>query len=133
VTTLYVDSSALLKRVVGEPEAPAVRALLRRANDAGDLLTSSSLAWLEMWRSFRRLGLANVQSTVNRATAGIAEFPLDDATLRRARRIGGDELRSLDAIHLAAAIGVGADTVVTYDARMARSAEALGLLVQAPG
>ena len=133
MTVFYVDTSALLKRVVIEPESTAVRTLLRRANEAGDLLTSSSLAWLEMWRSFRRLGLTNVQSTVNRATAGIAEFPLDDATLQRARRIGADELRSLDAIHLSAAIGVGAHTVVTYDPRLAGSAQALGLVVQAPG
>ena len=36
MTILYVDTSALLKRVVAEPESSAVRALLRESNAAGD-------------------------------------------------------------------------------------------------
>ena len=44
------------------------------------------------------------------------------------------QLRSLDAIHLAAAQVVGADlrAVVTYDRRMADAAHDLGLTVEAP-
>jgi len=43
-------------------------------------------------------------------------------------------LRSLDAIHLAAALMVAAqlEAVVTYDARMAAGARLLGLRVAAP-
>lgn len=43
-------------------------------------------------------------------------------------------LRSLDAIHLAAAqlIAPRLDSVVTYDRRMALGAAALGLIVTAP-
>jgi predicted nucleic acid-binding protein len=41
-------------------------------------------------------------------------------------------LRSLDAIHLAAAIAVGADSLLTYDDRLASSAAAVGLNVLAP-
>jgi len=43
-------------------------------------------------------------------------------------------LRSLDAIHLAAALMVAAqlEAVVTYDARMAAAARLLGLRVAAP-
>ncbi|WP_345784275.1 PIN domain-containing protein [Rathayibacter soli] len=44
----------------------------------------------------------------------------------------GANLRSLDALHLAAAIRIGVEHVVTYDARMADSARALGLSVFAP-
>jgi predicted nucleic acid-binding protein len=60
VTILYVDSSALLKRVVAEPESAAVRKLLSDRHQAGELLTASSVAWLEVWRSLRRAAVADV-------------------------------------------------------------------------
>ncbi len=44
----------------------------------------------------------------------------------------GTDLRSLDALHLAAAIRIGVDRVVTYDSRMSESARALGVEVVAP-
>lgn len=132
MTTLYVDSSALLKRVFIEAESSAVRALLRQSNDAGDLLTASSLGWLEVWRALRRSGAADVPSFVARALAGIAEFPLSDEVLVRARRAGADGLRTLDAIHLSSAIAVGADSVLTYDDRLADAAAAAGIAVLAP-
>ena len=132
MTALYIDSSALLKRVVLETESSAVRALLRHANTAGDLLTTSSLSWLEVWRALRRGRLSNVPAMTRRALAGIAEFPLDDEVLSRARRIGDDTLRTLDAIHLASAVAVGADCILTYDSRLADSATGVGISVLAP-
>lgn len=132
MTTVYVDTSALLKRVVIESESGAVRALLRTRVAGGDLLVSSSLAWLEVWRALRRAGLTDIQAVAEAALSGIAEFPLDDIVLQRARRVGQDQLRSLDAIHLAAAIAVGADSLLTYDDRLASSAAAVGLNVLAP-
>lgn len=133
MTTVYVDTSGLLKRVVLEPESSALRVLLRKREADGDLLTASSLAWVEVWRALRRAGVPEVVDVASLALSGIAEFPLDERVLVRARRVGLDELRSLDAIHLAAAIAVGADAVLTYDARLATSAEAVGLSVLAPG
>ena len=132
MTTVYTDTSALLKRVVLEPESAAVRALLRSREADGDLLVSSSLAWLEVWRVLRRAGLANIEAVAELALSGVAEFPLDEVVLMRARRVGLDELRSWDSIHLAAAIAVGADSLLTYDERLANSATAAGLNVLAP-
>lgn len=66
-------------------------------NDARALLTSSSLAWLEVWCSLRRAAVADVEATGQRALAGVAEFELSEAVLARARRVRPDELRSLDA------------------------------------
>ena len=132
MTVVYLDTSALLKRVVVESESAAVRRVLRERFAAGDLLTSSSLAWLEVWRSFRRAGVDDVPRAAGAAMSGVAEFPLDDAVLERARRVGSDELRALDAIHLAAAIAVGATEILTYDKRMAEAAGAMGLSVLAP-
>lgn len=132
MTVLYADTSALLKRVVVEAESAAVRTLLSERHVAGDLLTSSSIAWLEVWRSLRRAAVADVESIAASALSGVAEFPLDDLLLRRARRVGADELRSLDAIHLASAIVVRADAILTYDLRLADAAAAAGLEVLAP-
>lgn len=132
MSVLYVDTSALLKRVIVEPESSAVRALLRRTEAAGDLLTTSSLAWLEIWRALRRAGLTNVPAIIRRATSGIAEYPLAEPNLLHARGVGHDDLRTLDAIHLAAALDVGAETLLTYDKRLTDSANAAGLRVLAP-
>ncbi len=132
MTAVYVDTSALLKRVVIEAESPAVRSLLRDRDAAGDLLTASSLAWLEVWRSLRRAGVAELEATALSALSGIAKFPLTEALLVRARRVGHDTLRSLDAIHLASALAVGADSILTYDNRLAESAASLGLEILAP-
>lgn len=132
MTTLYVDSSALLKRVVLEVESSAVRCLLRDRDAAGDLLTTSSLAWLEVWRSLRRAGVADLEATVDSALSGVARFRLNDTVLLRARRVGYDALRLLDAIHLASALAVGADSILTYDERLAESATSVGLGVLAP-
>jgi uncharacterized protein len=132
VTTVYTDTSALLKRVVIEPESAAVRALLRSLVADGDLLVSSSLAWLEVWRALRRAGLTDIEAVAETALSGVAEFPLEEVVLLRARRVGQDQLRSLDAIHLAAALAVGADSLLTYNERLASSGNAVGLNVLAP-
>ena len=133
MTVLYVDTSALLKRVFVEADSMAVRTMLREAYTRGDLLTASSLAWVEVWQSLRRAGVPDVDGTGDVAVSGIAEFPLTDAVLVRARHVGQQGLRSLDAIHLASAIAVGADGLVTYDQRLAESASAVGLRVLVPG
>ena len=59
---------------------------------------------------------------------------LDDAVLDSAAVLDPRVLRSLDAVHLAAAerIGTELEGVVTYDQRMAEAATLLGLVVFAP-
>lgn len=132
MTTLYVDSSALLKRVVVEAESAAVRSLLHDRDEAGDLLTSSALAWLEVWRALRRAGVGDLEATADAALSGIARFRLRDTVLVRARRVGDSTMRSLDAIHLASALAVDAESILTYDDRLADAAAAAGLEVLAP-
>jgi predicted nucleic acid-binding protein len=97
VNVVYLDSSALLKRVVQEAESSAVRVLLRDRRAAGDEFAASSLAWLEVWRALRRLNAADVGALVIAALSGVTEFPLDiighrrrcrfDHYLRRATRV----------------------------------------------
>ena len=58
---------------------------------------------------------------------------LDDELLDLAAELDGP-LRSLDAIHVAAALELGdrLEVLVTYDGQMRRAAEALGLPVASP-
>jgi predicted nucleic acid-binding protein len=58
---------------------------------------------------------------------------LDDRLLDAAAELPV-EIRSLDAIHLAAALSIGSDlgVLVTYDERMARAADALGIEIASP-
>jgi predicted nucleic acid-binding protein len=59
---------------------------------------------------------------------------LSTAVCERAAILEPDVLRSLDSLHVAAALEVGdeLEAIVTYDRRLADGAEALGLSVVAP-
>src|SRR6476661_6641856 len=129
MTIIYIDTSALLKRVVVDKESTEVRRMLRETNAAGDVVAASELAWLEIWRTLRRASVDDLESAAVAALRGIAEIPLTTDILVRARRIGPAVLRSPDAIHLTSAVAIGATTVVTYDDLMARAATDLGFEV----
>jgi uncharacterized protein len=49
------------------------------------------------------------------ACTGVARQPLTTVVVQRVRTIGTANLRSLDAIHLSAAISLGAVEMLTYD------------------
>jgi len=50
---IYLDSSALLKRAVVEPESSQLVETIDRHETGGDLLASSTLAWIEVTRALR--------------------------------------------------------------------------------
>ncbi len=127
MSALYVDSSALLKRLFREEESNIVRALLADRTDQSVLVASSQLAWVEIARAVRRAGVADVDAAVSSACSGVAPQRLDTRVLERARHIGPASLRSLDAIHLAAAVILGATQILTFDPRLAAAAESVGV------
>jgi uncharacterized protein len=127
VSALYVDSSALLKRLFQEEESNIVRALLAERTDQAVLVASSELAWVEIARAVRRVGVADVSGAVSSACSGVAPQRLDSRVLARARHVGPATLRSLDAIHLAAAVTLGATQILTFDLRLATAAESVGV------
>lgn len=69
-----------------------------------------------------------------RVLAGVDLIRLDDAPLDEASELGGAALRTLDAIHLAAARSLRSDlaALVTYDARMTAAAADVRITVVAP-
>jgi predicted nucleic acid-binding protein len=62
-------------------------------------------------------------------------IPVEDAFLAAAAILEPPSLRTLDAIHLAAALTLGDElqAIVTYDERMAEAARSLGFPVVQPG
>jgi predicted nucleic acid-binding protein len=133
---VYVDRSALIKRAVAERESEAVEEALEQHVEAQDALVSSTLAWIEIGRALRaRLDREDhdvVTEAIDDALSGIAERPITADVVSLARRIEPNVLRSLDAIHLATAVLLDADTVMTYDDRLAGVARHNGLTVSAP-
>lgn len=132
MTVVYADTSALLKRVVAEPESAGVRRVLAERVGAGDVIAASSLAWLEVWRSLRRAAAVDLPAATTAALSGVVEIPLTEDLLVRARAIGPAGLRSLDAVHLTSAVAVGATAILGYDLRLTDSAALLGLEVLSP-
>ena len=126
---VYLDSSALVKLVVRERESTALRTYLRREPER----LSCALARTEVLRAVRPLGPAAVEMA-RRLLRSIDLVRLDDALLDAAGMLEPLTLRSLDAIHLAAAqlVAPALRAVVTYDRRMAEAAASLGFSVTAP-
>ena len=126
----YLDASAVVKLLVREAETTALRRRLR----SWPRRASSALLRVELLRTVRRAGLPRLMEGARRQLASIDLIRLDDDLLERAAEIEPPTFRSLDAIHLATALGLGSDlaAVVTYDARMSAAAQALGLPVIAP-
>ncbi|MDX2973636.1 type II toxin-antitoxin system VapC family toxin [Kribbella solani] len=132
---IYFDSSALIKRVLVENESADLVQFLDVHYEHGDPLIASSLAWVEVSRVVlgRVKSPADTGSLVDGALSGIDERPMTAEVVSVARRIKPSILRSLDALHLATAVLVDADLVVTYDDRLAEACRRNSLAVAAPG
>jgi len=126
----YVDTSALVKLVVAEPETPALRSWLISAERQP---VSSDLARTELLRAVRRAAPERLVQA--RAVLGsITLIRVSTATFDEAGRLDPTILRTLDAVHLAAALALGddLDSVVTYDDRLAEAARLNGVQVTSP-
>jgi hypothetical protein len=126
---VYLDSSALVKLVVLEPESRALRAFLRQEPQR----ISCALAITEVLRAVRHAGAEAIENA-HRVLLGVELIRIDDALLHAAASIDAGVVRSLDAIHLAAAqlLTSHLTALVTYDRRMADAAKLLGFAIAAP-
>lgn len=133
---VYCDSSALIKRVIGEAESDAVVAELSRYAEGGHALVASALAWIEVTRAVRsrreRENPSNWNRLAETAMSGIAQAGMDDTVIALARRLGPGALRSLGAVHLATAVILDVDIVVSYDSRLLAVATEFGFATATP-
>ncbi len=135
---VYFDSSALIKRSIQEPESDAVDALLERYVNQGAVVVASTLAWVEVSRAIRSLTDVHgfdenaVNEAIDGALSGVAERLITEDVIGLARRVSPQRLRTLDAVHLATAIVLDVDAVVTFDDLIADACRNHGLLVIPP-
>ena len=156
---VYLDSSALVKLLLPEPESGALVAYLRergplssesprlvrgdsrdlggggRATTAQGMMTSSALARVEVGRAVRAASDdAELAVRVGRLIDSLALVPVSADILRAAEVVAPSGLRSLGAIHLASARSLGDDlgAMVVYDERLAAAARTAGLAAVAP-
>lgn len=126
----YVDASAAAKLLIEEPESDALAAFLDRAVADGDDVGSSRLLETDL----RRLGI-RLDVPQEHVTLVLERLDLllpDSDVFRTAGVLPGPALRSLDALHVAAALRWEAEGIVTYDVRQAAAARGVGLQTAAP-
>ena len=136
MTVVYLDSSAIGKLAFEEDGSE----LLAEYIDSCDVV-SSDIALTEVTRTARRIAseypsnvLGDLLEKIMIAMEEMVLIMVETRTLVRAGALEGSFLRSLDAIHIATAQGLGdGAVVVTYDARQAAAARLAGFRTISPG
>lgn len=126
----YLDTSAAAKLLVEESESTPLKEHLDGLSDDDEVM-SGSLLETELRRIAVRLELD--QTTVGEVLNRVDLVDLPRAVFRTAGVLPGPSLRSLDALHVAMALRIGADVLVAYDQRLIAAAKSLGLDVVSPG
>lgn len=128
---IYLDSSALVKLAVTEPESAALAAWL--ADRADQALVSSALHRAEVLRAIWRSepgALPRGQRIIRR----IGRVGLSNDVLDNAATLPPGKLGTAGAIHLASALAIKRDLVsfVAYDEDLLAAAREAGLPVDSP-
>jgi predicted nucleic acid-binding protein len=125
----YLDTSAFVKLCWPEPESEALHSYLR----GWPHRVSAALLWTEALRAAQRQPALRIEQT-QRLLQRMPMMEVDRTHFRQAGLLGPATMRSLEAIHIAAAMSLGPDlgVVVTYDERMAAVAGLFGLPVAFP-
>ena len=126
----YIDTSALVKLVTVEAETAALHEWVA---DHHPELVASDLLRTELQRAVRRSGTSR-PIDIEEGLAAIDLLPATPAVFDAAAGLEPDDLRTLDSVHLATALGIAddCDGLITYDARLAGAARHHGLTVIAP-
>jgi predicted nucleic acid-binding protein len=127
---LYLDASAFVKLVVAEPETPALVAAL----DPDARLVASDILEVEVLRAVRRATGEDGVAAAKTQLEGVRLLPLTEEIRQRAGELEPTTLRTLDAIHIAAALDLGERLacMYAYDARLILAAEEAGIDVRSP-
>jgi predicted nucleic acid-binding protein len=125
---IYLDTSAIVKVVVAEPESAA---LVDWLNDHGEATWATSvIGRIEVMRAANRVGQATA-AAARRILETIDMLVLTEAIVALAESLVPWELRTLDAIHLATAqiYRPSLEAFCVYDRRLGAAAEAQQLPV----
>jgi predicted nucleic acid-binding protein len=127
----YFDTSALTKLVVAEAESLALRQWLTATERTP---VSCDLARTELLRAVRRVA-SDRMVQAREVLDSLVLLQVTTDTFEAAAHLDPTVLRTLDAIHLAAALTLGDELegIVVYDERLAHAATLLGIRVISPG
>jgi predicted nucleic acid-binding protein len=128
VITAYLDTSAAMKLIVEEPESDALSLELSSGEDRR--LVASWLLHTELHCAVGRHPDAVDAAAVQAVLEVVNLVDLTRGDLLAAGTHA--PLRSNDAVHLAVALRVGCEGMVTYDEELATAAGAAGLSVLSP-
>lgn len=128
---IYLDTSALVKLVVEQAETGALRRFVGQA-DPRTLITSA-LSRAELLRAAQRRDEPTVRKA-REVLDGVAEITITEGLLDSAGSLQPSTLRTLDAIHLATAMELGAEltVLVAYDARLLAAARGASVPILTP-
>lgn len=122
---LYLDASALVKRYVDETGSDVIVMAMNLA----DACSICRIGFVETVRAVARGGEPEDVERAERDWAGFRVVEVDRVVTERAARLSVETgLRTLDAMHLAAALSLSAGvTFATWDVRLHRAARERGL------
>lgn len=125
----YLDSSAIVKLVIREPESAALRHYLLQRKP----MVSSALARAEVSRAVLAFGLS-AQRAAQEVLGRIDLLRVNNRILSIAGTLEPASLRTLDAIHLASALSLEETLAdfVCYDHRLSQAAANQGWKVENP-
>ncbi|MGH3974531.1 MAG: type II toxin-antitoxin system VapC family toxin [Pseudonocardiaceae bacterium] len=132
-TRVYLDTSTVVKLFIAERETSDLQQWL--ADLSKPHLVSSALLAVELLRLLRLINPAIVTPAEQFLAADIDIVEITPPVLGDATTVPPLRLRTLDAIHLATALDLGAsiDVLLTYDMLLIEAARAAGLTVAFPG
>jgi len=127
----YLATSAAMKLLVEERESNALASYLQSAGQELTLVAS----WL--LSTELHCAASRHPEDVDAASVGLVLETLTLVDLTRGDLLTAGtlpgRLRSHDSVHLAIALRLGVDELITYDGELQRAAEAVGLRVARPG
>lgn len=126
---VYVESSAAAKLLFREEGSAALKSTLDGLSGDGMPVISSTLLETELRRAATRTAVD--QQNVSEVLERILLLDVERADFRAAGLLPGP-VRSLDALHVAVALRIGADVMITYDEQQAEAARSAGLSTLAP-
>ena len=132
---IYMDTSALTKLLIAEAETPELHEWLTAQIVQGENAATSSLGRVELMRTVARYGDISQADRARYLLDGLDILPLTEPMMTLAESLGPATLRSLDAIHLAAAAYFEQEltAVVTYDHRLVNGCRDIGIATASPG
>lgn len=127
--TVYVDTSALARVLLDEPDRQAIQRDLAKFAQR----VASRLLRVEL----RRVGMRReLLDRANTLVADVSLMPIDNWVLDVTETLTPSTVGTLDAIHLATAIRLsketGLDALMTYDKQLAAGAQEHGIAVLSP-